>query len=95
MQCGDEYVRDTGRPLCVRVGKVGKEHLNGKAKSRDSTAFGCHRLWRYDGEDFEVRITIVPRESSASVLDPFQEPISRTNMNVKEEWRYITRKLAP
>ncbi|KAK6745361.1 hypothetical protein RB195_011847 [Necator americanus] len=39
VQCGDEYIGATARPLCIRI----KEHLDIKRKSCDSTALGGHR----------------------------------------------------
>ncbi|KAK6726705.1 hypothetical protein RB195_004804 [Necator americanus] len=39
VQCGDEYIGETARPLCIPI----KEHLDGKRKSCDSTALSAHR----------------------------------------------------
>ncbi|EYB90672.1 hypothetical protein Y032_0216g2377 [Ancylostoma ceylanicum] len=37
--CGDQYIGETGRPLCIRI----KEHLDGMARSTMTTALGGHR----------------------------------------------------
>ncbi|EYB96818.1 hypothetical protein Y032_0146g2522 [Ancylostoma ceylanicum] len=36
--CGDQYIGETGRPLCIRI----KEHLDGMAGSSMTTALGGH-----------------------------------------------------
>ncbi|KAK6744832.1 hypothetical protein RB195_011507 [Necator americanus] len=80
-QCGDEYIGETARPLCVRI----KEQLEGKKKSCDSTALGGHRVRCHNGEDFEVKITISEREPGIAARK------TGPKMNRKEESLCITR----
>ncbi|EYB91262.1 hypothetical protein Y032_0208g2083 [Ancylostoma ceylanicum] len=61
-KCGDEYVGETARPLCVRV----KEHLEGKSSSRSSTPLGSHRALAHNGVDYEVQATILAYETEIS-----------------------------
>ncbi|KAK6745282.1 hypothetical protein RB195_011792 [Necator americanus] len=94
VQCGDEYIGETARPLCIRI----KEHLDGKRKSCDSTALGGHRVRRHNGEDFVVKITILAREPSIAArkaLEAFWIHSKSPKMNRKEECLSITRELAP
>ena len=50
LKCGEEYIGETGRPLCVRA----KEHLDGTEKSRISTPLGAHKIWTHAGEHIDV-----------------------------------------
>ncbi|KAK6737041.1 hypothetical protein RB195_019625 [Necator americanus] len=50
--CGDEYVGEAARSLCVRI----KEHMNGKNRLREWTPLGDHRTKKHDGADFEIRV---------------------------------------
>ena len=56
--CGDEYIGETARPLRVRD----IEHLDGKARSRVSTALGCHRVNTHGGIDFGVTVEVLEQE---------------------------------
>ena len=60
--CKEEYVGETGRPLCVRV----KEHLEGLNKSNMSTPLGDHRVRCHAGLSYQVAVTILAREPDVS-----------------------------
>ncbi|EYC22134.1 hypothetical protein Y032_0017g3171 [Ancylostoma ceylanicum] len=92
--CGDEYIGETARPLCVRV----KEHLEGKSSSRTSTPLGCHRMRVHDGVDYEVETTILQLETEISArktLEAFWIHVKNPKMNRKEECPTITNELLP
>lgn len=92
--CGEEYIGETARPLHVRV----KEHLDGKAKSRTSTAMGHHRVHGHTGEDFEVRVKLLAVEAQTAArkaLEAFWIHAKDPKLNRKEECLYITRELRP
>ncbi|EYC42711.1 hypothetical protein Y032_0521g2875 [Ancylostoma ceylanicum] len=93
-ECGDEYIGETARPLCLRI----KEHLEGKARSRESTPLGAHRLHRHGGADFGVKVSILAHEQQISArksLEAFWIHAKNPKMNRKEECLSITRELAP
>ncbi|EYC41153.1 hypothetical protein Y032_0580g254 [Ancylostoma ceylanicum] len=93
-ECGDEYVGETARPLCVRV----KEHLEGKSSSRLSTPLGRHRAQAHNGVDFEVQVTILAGESEISArktLEAFWIHSKNPKMNRREECPTITSELLP
>ncbi|EYC01487.1 hypothetical protein Y032_0107g3832 [Ancylostoma ceylanicum] len=48
--CGDQYIGETGRPLCIRV----KEHLDGMTRSRISTPLGVHRRHSHGNCSFAI-----------------------------------------
>ncbi|VDP00532.1 unnamed protein product [Heligmosomoides polygyrus] len=92
--CGEEYIGETARLLHVRV----KEHLDGKAKSRTSTAMGHHRVHGHTGEDFEVRVKLLAVEAQTAArkaLEAFRIHAKDPRLNRKEECLYITRELRP
>ncbi|EYC24969.1 hypothetical protein Y032_0012g1613 [Ancylostoma ceylanicum] len=92
-ECGDEYVGETVRPLCVRV----KEHLEGKSSSRLSTPLG-RRAQAHNGVDFEVQVTILAGESEISArktLEAFWIHSKNPKMNRREECPTITSELLP
>uniref|UniRef100_A0A7I4Z0J7 GIY-YIG domain-containing protein n=1 Tax=Haemonchus contortus TaxID=6289 RepID=A0A7I4Z0J7_HAECO len=92
--CGDEYIGETSRPLYVRV----REHLEGKARSRTSTALGCHRLESHNGDDFEVIVEVVARETQTAArktLEAFWIRVRQPKMNRRGECVSITRELSP
>ena len=91
--CGDEYIGETGRPLCIRI----KEHLDGKLKAQN-TPLGTHRIQKHSGEDFEIEVTILaqePKTSARKTLEAFWINSKNPKMNRKEECLVITRDLAP
>ena len=57
--CGDEYIGETGRPLCVRI----KEHLDGKRKIKENTPLGAHRIRSHGGGDFDIKVTILAQDA--------------------------------
>uniref|UniRef100_A0A7I5EDX8 Uncharacterized protein n=1 Tax=Haemonchus contortus TaxID=6289 RepID=A0A7I5EDX8_HAECO len=81
-------------PLYVRV----KEHLEGKARSRPSTALGCHRLQSHNGDDFEVIVEVVARETqtaASKTLEAFWIRVRHPKMNRRGGCVAITRELTP
>ncbi|EYB83279.1 hypothetical protein Y032_0338g2923 [Ancylostoma ceylanicum] len=56
--CGDQYIGETGRPLCIRI----KEHLDAMTRSRVTTALGGHRRHSHGNSSFEVAVTILSSE---------------------------------
>ncbi|EYC14629.1 hypothetical protein Y032_0040g314 [Ancylostoma ceylanicum] len=93
-KCGDEYVGETARPLCVRV----KEHLEGKSSSRSSTPLGCHRALAHNGVDYEVQATILTYETEISArktLEAFWIHVENPKMNRREECHTISSELLP
>ncbi|EYB88370.1 hypothetical protein Y032_0248g83 [Ancylostoma ceylanicum] len=93
-KCGEEYIGETARPLCVRI----KEHLEGKSSSRTSTPLGCHRMRVHNGVDFEVETTILEFETEISArktLEAFWIHVKNPKMNRKEECPTITNELLP
>ena len=60
--CGENYIGETARPFHERV----KEDVEGKERSRLSTALGCHRVNAHNGDDFGVTFEILEREPQTS-----------------------------
>ena len=90
--CGDEYIGETGRPLCVRI----KEHLDGKANKKSNTPLGAHRTQKHNGVDFEINVTILaqePKISARRVLESFWIKSKNPKMNSKDECLHITHDL--
>ncbi|EYB86874.1 hypothetical protein Y032_0272g947 [Ancylostoma ceylanicum] len=52
--CGNQYIGETGRPLCIRV----KEDLDGMTRSRISTPLGVYRRHSHECS-FAVAVTIL------------------------------------
>ena len=93
-ECGDEYIGETARPLCVRI----KEHLEGKSSSRSSNPLGRHRAQAHNGVDYEVQATILACETEISArktLEAFWIHIKNPKMNRREECPTITSELLP
>ena len=93
-QCGEEYVGETSRPLCVRV----REHLDGLRKSKICTPLGDHRLRCHGGTVFEVTVTILAREpeiSARRTLEALWIAAKTPKINRKDECVAVTRELAP
>ena len=92
--CGDQYVGETGRPLCVRV----KEHLDGLEKSKLSTPLGAHRRQRHDDQHYDVAVTILSQEPDTvarKTLEAFWIASKTPKINRKEECIAVTTELAP
>ena len=92
--CGQEYVGETARPLYVRV----KEHLDGKAKLRLSTALGAHRIQAHSGADFEIEVKILayePKTSGRKMLEALWIHAKNPQISRKEECLAVTRELTP
>ena len=91
--CGDEYIGETGRPLCVRI----KEHLDGKRRSKGNTPLGTHRMQKHSGGDFDIKVTILAQDAKTStrkILEAFWINAKNPQMNRREECLEITRDLA-
>ncbi|VDM56083.1 unnamed protein product [Angiostrongylus costaricensis] len=90
--CGDEYIGETGRPLCIRI----KEHLDGKRKLRRSTPLGTHRIQKHSGDDFEVKVNILAQQSKTparKLLEAFWINAKSPTMNSRDECPEIIRDL--
>ena len=92
--CGDEYIGETGRPLCVRI----KEHLDGKRKIKENTPLGAHRIRSHGGGDFDIKVRILAQDAKTStrkILEAFWINAKNPQLNRREECLDITRDLAP
>uniref|UniRef100_A0A0K0DAP6 GIY-YIG domain-containing protein n=1 Tax=Angiostrongylus cantonensis TaxID=6313 RepID=A0A0K0DAP6_ANGCA len=88
--CGDEYIGETGRPLCIRI----KEHLDGKRKARQ----GTHRIQKHNGDDFDIKVAVLARDAKTprrKLLEAFWINAGKPTMNSREECPEITCDLAP
>ncbi|EYB96817.1 hypothetical protein Y032_0146g2521 [Ancylostoma ceylanicum] len=91
--CGDQYVGETGRPLCIRI----KEHLDGMARSSMTTALGGHRRQNHGNSSFEVAVTILslePEIVACKTLEAFWITAKNPKMNRKDECIAVTNELA-
>ncbi|VDL65011.1 unnamed protein product [Nippostrongylus brasiliensis] len=92
--CKEEYVGETGRPLCVRV----KEHLDGLRRGTLSTPLGEHKVRRHEGLPIEVAVSILAREPDVAArrtLEAFWIAARAPKINRKEECIAVTQELAP
>uniref|UniRef100_A0A7I4YNC5 Reverse transcriptase domain-containing protein n=1 Tax=Haemonchus contortus TaxID=6289 RepID=A0A7I4YNC5_HAECO len=92
--CEDEYIGETGRPLCVRV----KEHLEGLNRARVETPLGAHRVESHKGVVFGITVRILLREpltSARKTLEAFFINANSPKMNRKEECLAVANELAP
>ncbi|VDL73681.1 unnamed protein product [Nippostrongylus brasiliensis] len=92
--CKEEYVGETGRPLCVRV----KEHLDGLRRGTLSTPLGEHKVRRHEGLPIEVAVSILAREpdiAARRTLEAFWIAARAPKINRKEECVAVTQELAP
>ncbi|XGW34920.1 hypothetical protein V3C99_018739, partial [Haemonchus contortus] len=92
--CEDEYIGETGRPLCVRV----KEHLEGLNRARVETPLGAHRVESHKGAVFGITVRILLREpltSARKTLEAFFISARSPKMNRKEECLAVANELAP
>ncbi|KAK6760781.1 hypothetical protein RB195_022012 [Necator americanus] len=87
--CGDDYIGETGRPLCIGV----KEHLDGLAKSKTFTSLGAHRRICQPNSEEEVEVCILSYESGITArrtLKAFWITAKSRKMNKKDECIAIT-----
>ena len=94
LSCGDTYIGETGRPLCVRI----KEHLDGLNKSRPFTPLGQHRISRHEGAEIQIAVKILsfePELLARKTLEAFWIAAKNPKMNRKDECLAITTELAP
>ena len=92
--CREEYIGETGRPVCVRV----KEHLEGLNKCKISTPLGDHRVRCHGGLSFQVAVTILAREpdvSARKTLEALWIAAKTPQINRKDECVSVTQDLAP
>ncbi|EYC00721.1 hypothetical protein Y032_0113g366 [Ancylostoma ceylanicum] len=66
--CGDQYIGETGRPLCIRI----KEHLDGMTRSRITTALSGHRRHNHCNISFEEGRVHCREQRTGSVPRPFR-----------------------
>ena len=93
LSCGDQYIGETGRPLCVRI----KEHLDGLQKSKTCTPLGAHRRQCHENQLFETSVTILSRETEVvarKTLEAFWITSKNPKMNRKDECIAVTNELA-
>ncbi|EYC11772.1 hypothetical protein Y032_0049g1762 [Ancylostoma ceylanicum] len=91
--CGDEYIGETGRPLCIRI----KEHLDGLSKSKTATPLGAHRSLCHENSEIQTGVTILSREPeiiARRTLEAFWITAKSPKMNRKDECIAITKELA-
>ncbi|XGW05005.1 hypothetical protein V3C99_015857 [Haemonchus contortus] len=92
--CDEEYIGETGRPLCVRV----KEHLDGLNRARVETPLGAHRVESHKGAVFGITVRILLREpliSARKTLEAFFINARSPKMNRKDECLAVASELAP
>ncbi|KAK6732228.1 hypothetical protein RB195_016547 [Necator americanus] len=91
--CGDQYIGETGRPLCIRI----KEHLRGMKQSNAATPLGVHRRQCHENVPFCVAVTILsyePEIIARRTLEAFWINAKGPKMNRKEECLAVTNELA-
>ncbi|EYC13370.1 hypothetical protein Y032_0044g948 [Ancylostoma ceylanicum] len=91
--CGDEYVGETGRPICVRI----KEHLDGLNKSKISTPLVRHRRSNHEISDIQIGVSILSTEPeiiARKTLEACWIAAKSPKMNRKGECIAITNELA-
>ena len=91
--CGEEYIGETGRPICVRI----KEHLDGMKHSNTATPLGAHRRKCHENAPFCIAATILsyePEIVARRTLEVFWINAKSPKMNRKEECIAVTNELA-
>ena len=94
MECGDRYIGETARPLCLRI----NEHLKEKTQSRVSTPLGAHRIQKHSGGDFTVQVSILAHETEIVARKTLEALWIRARapvMNRRDECLPVTSELAP
>ena len=82
--CNSAYIGETGRMLAVRL----KEHLAGKRRSNMLTPLGKYRVQEHNGNDYDVKCTILALEtdiSSRKALEAFWISARNPSMNNRSE----------
>ncbi|KAK6761038.1 hypothetical protein RB195_022198 [Necator americanus] len=91
--CRDQYIGETGRPLCVRI----EEHLKGMKQSNVVTSLGAHRRQCHENVPFCIAVTILsyePEIIARRTLEAFWINAKGPKMNRKEECLAVTNELA-
>ena len=94
LSCGEEYVGETRRPVCVRI----TEHLDGLAKGRSSTPLSAHSRLCHENATFDTAVTILshePQTIARKTLEAFWIASRNPKINRKEECVAVTNELAP
>ncbi|KAK6749479.1 hypothetical protein RB195_001844 [Necator americanus] len=94
LTCNAIYIGETGRMLNVRI----KEHLAGKRRGSSMTPLGSHKNDKHDGNEFEVKCTILAHEkeiSARKVLEVFWIFVRNPSMNDKNECLSTTNEFLP
>ncbi|EYC12947.1 hypothetical protein Y032_0045g1173 [Ancylostoma ceylanicum] len=94
LKCHGTYIGETGRPLHVRI----NEHLASKRRESLITLPGRHRHEEHDGNDFDVRCTILAHEpdiSARKTLEAFWISVQNPIMSNRNEHTSITSDLVP
>ncbi|EYC34569.1 hypothetical protein Y032_0001g473 [Ancylostoma ceylanicum] len=92
--CGEEYIGETGRPLCIRI----KEHLEGLAKIKADTPLGAHRRQCHENAPLTITATILSHEPDTlarKTLEAFWIMARNPKINRKDECIAVTNELAP
>ena len=92
--CHASYIGETGRMLGIRI----KEHLAGKRRGTITTPLGKHKREVHDGNEFDVKCTILACEreiSARKVLEAAFISAEKPNINNKNECISITSDLIP
>ena len=92
--CGEEYIGETGRPLCLRI----NEHLDGMRKSRVSTPLGAHRKLSHRDMAFEISISVLSKETNIAARKAIEAcwiSCRCPKLNRKGEKIAVSNELAP
>uniref|UniRef100_A0A7I4YFD5 Reverse transcriptase domain-containing protein n=1 Tax=Haemonchus contortus TaxID=6289 RepID=A0A7I4YFD5_HAECO len=92
--CGSTYIGETGRQLATRI----KEHLASMRRGSLITALGRHKIEEHNGDNFEVKCTILAQETEISArkaLEAFWIFKRNPEMNGRDECPSITNDLLP
>ena len=92
--CGHTYIGETGRPLGVRI----YEYLSGMRRNSLATALGRHKTEEHDGNNFEIKCTILAQETEISArkaLEAFWISSRNPRMNSRDECPSIANEFLP
>ncbi|KAK6764997.1 hypothetical protein RB195_025075 [Necator americanus] len=87
--CGDQYIGETGRPICVRI----RERLKGMKQSNAATPLGAHRRQCQENVSFCIAVTVL-EIIARRTLEAFWINAKGPKMNRKEECLAVTNELA-